>query len=314
MEISIGIMLSLHQAHHLFGWITTMLVEHSFGVDCLVLFLIILGRYFLVAGGCWCLIHLCYPCIGDALSALKDRRRLIGIGHDIRLSVLSAAVFAVAAAALLWLQAHGITRLYTDVDFSTWWYLALSYITVLILQDGVFYVTHRLFHHPALYSTFHRGHHRSCRPTPWTSFAFDPPEAMLQALVLIGVVMLIPLHIVTLLAVLSTMTVWAIVNHLELDCLPSWFPHHLLGRWVIGPAHHALHHRRPSMHFGLYFTFWDRVCRTQDGTYVRGLISGTSICLGGPVAQSPYRETLRGQVVHPDRQPFSSSFHDPSDP
>ena len=68
------------------------------------------------------------------------------------------------------------------------------------------------------------------------------------------------------------------------------------------------------MHFGLYFTFWDRVCRTQDGTYVRGLISGTSICLGGPVAQSPYRETLRGQVVHPDRQPFSSPFHDPSDP
>jgi sterol desaturase/sphingolipid hydroxylase (fatty acid hydroxylase superfamily) len=67
------------------------------------------------------------------------------------------------------------------------------------------------------------------------------------------------------------MTVWAIVNHLDLACLPRRFPHHLLGRWVIGPAHHSLHHRRPSLHFGLYFTFWDRVCGTQDDGYIRDL-------------------------------------------
>jgi sterol desaturase/sphingolipid hydroxylase (fatty acid hydroxylase superfamily) len=245
--------------------------QPSFGADSLALFLIIVARYFLAAGSCWCLIRACHRRPKTAASPLHDRRLRDGILHDIRLSVLSAAVFAVAAAAVLWLQGHGYTRLYADADTSTWWYLGVSYLTVLILQDAMFYATHRLFHHPALYAAFHRGHHRSRRPTPWTSFAFDPPEALVQALFLVGIVMLIPLHLITLLAVLSTMTVWAIVNHLDLDCLPRRFPHHLLGRWLIGPAHHSLHHRRPSLHFGLYFTFWDRVCGTQDGAYATGM-------------------------------------------
>jgi sterol desaturase/sphingolipid hydroxylase (fatty acid hydroxylase superfamily) len=248
-----------------------LLRGHSFGADSLALFVIILARYFLAVGGCWCLVRVWRPPATTAASKLQGRQIREGIRHDIRLSVVSAAVFAMAAAALLWLQAHGLTRLYAGVDSNSWWYLGVSYLAVLILQDGLFYASHRLFHHPALYAVFHRGHHRSRRPTPWTSFAFDPPEALVQALFLVGIVVLIPLHLITLLAVLCTMTVWAIVNHLGLDCLPHWFPHHLLGRWVIGPAHHSLHHRRPSVHFGLYFTLWDRVCGTEDIGYTRGL-------------------------------------------
>ncbi len=270
-DIGIGIILLLlqHQpAFDGFGWTWA---EHSFGGDSLVFFLIILARYFLAAGGCWYLVRVCRSRVKSAASELQNRRIRDGIHHDIRLSVLSAAVFALAAAAVLWLQAHGMTRLYAGVAPNNWWYLGFSYLTVLILQDAAFYFTHRLFHHPVLYAFFHRGHHRSRRPTPWTSFAFDPPEALVQSLFLVVVVMLIPLHLITLLAVLSTMTVWAIVNHLDLDYLPRRFPHHWLGRWVIGPAHHALHHHRPSVHFGLYFTFWDQVCSTHDAGYSTGL-------------------------------------------
>lgn len=255
--------------------------ERFFGANYLALFLIILARYFLAAGSCWFLLRFCAPRAATASSQRNEKRIREGIRHDIGLSVLSAAVFALAAAAVLWLHAQGITRLYAEADPSNWWYLVVSYVFVLILQDGVFYATHRLFHHPALYATFHRGHHRSRRPTPWTSFAFDPPEAMVQSLFLVGVVMLVPLHLFTLLAVLSTMTVWAIVNHLDLECLPSRFPHHLLGRWVIGPAHHSLHHRRPSVHFGLYFTFWDRAFGTQDTGYTTGLTTAATIPRSG---------------------------------
>ncbi|WP_233128588.1 sterol desaturase family protein [Synechococcus sp. 8F6] len=270
-DIGIGIIqppLQDHPAFDGFGWTWA---EHSFGGDSLVFFLIILARYFLAAGGCWYLVRVCRSRVKSASSDLQNRRIRDGIHHDIRLSVLSAAVFALAAAAVLGLQAHGMTRLYADVEPNTWWYLGVSYLTVLILQDAAFYFTHRLFHHPVLYALFHRGHHRSRRPTPWTSFAFDPPEALVQSLFLVLVVMLIPLHLITLLAVLSTMTVWAIVNHLDLEYLPRRFPHHWLGRWVIGPAHHALHHHRPSVHFWLYFTFWDQVCNTHDAGYSTGL-------------------------------------------
>jgi sterol desaturase/sphingolipid hydroxylase (fatty acid hydroxylase superfamily) len=195
---------------------------------------------------------------------VPDRR---SIQQDITLSVLSGGVFALAAAFIMSGYGWGITRLYSNVQQYGLWYLGLSYGAVLILQDAYFYFTHRLFHYPALFPWLHRGHHRSPYPTPWTSFAFDPLEAIVQSLFLIGIVFILPLHFITLIAVLTTMTVWAVVNHLGLDRLPSSFPHHWLGRWFIGPAHHSIHHRKYTVHYGLYFTFWDKLLGTVDPNY-----------------------------------------------
>ncbi|MFM9087310.1 MAG: sterol desaturase family protein, partial [Cyanobium sp.] len=235
---------------------------HSTIVWGLTFLTIILGRYFLMAGLAYWWLYVHRPA-----ERTVRRPSAQAIATDIRLSVHSAAVFAVASAAVLHLQALGYTRLYSAPDQHGLWYLGISYGLVLILQDGFFYATHRLSHYPALFPWMHRGHHRSGQPTPWTSFAFDLPEALLQALFLVLIVMVVPLHPITLLAVLTTMTVWAIVNHLGLDHLPRWFPHHWFGRWLIGPAHHSLHHRHGDRHFGLYFTFWDRVLATEDSRY-----------------------------------------------
>ncbi|SBO44877.1 sterol desaturase family protein [Cyanobium sp. NIES-981] len=230
-------------------------------------FAIILARYFLVAGCVWWLLYARGGPQGGRSGDVRRPDRPGEIRRDIRLSVLSAVVFALATTALMTLHGLGLTRLYSQPQHYGWWYLPASYLAVLLLQDGFFYATHRLFHHPALYRWFHQGHHRSRQPTPWTSFAFDPLEAGVQALFLMALVLVVPLHLGTLLAVLSTMTVWAMVNHLGLDHLPLRFPHHWLGRWVIGPAHHSVHHRRQQVHYGLYFTFWDRVFGTQDAAY-----------------------------------------------
>jgi sterol desaturase/sphingolipid hydroxylase (fatty acid hydroxylase superfamily) len=244
--------------------------QHSFGFWGITFFGIILARYFLVAGGSYWWLYVRGRSTPTAEVSASTPVRVPSprsIREDIRLSVLSAAVFAVATACVFSLQGLGLTRLYLRPDQYGWWYLGVSYLLVLVLQDGFFYATHRVCHHPALYSWMHSGHHRSRQPTPWTSFAFDPPEAVLQALFLMLVVVLLPLHLITLLAVLTTMTVWAIVNHLGLDHLPVRFPHHWLGLWVIGPAHHSIHHRRHDRHFGLYFTFWDRCLATEDPLY-----------------------------------------------
>jgi hypothetical protein len=135
------------------------------------------------------------------------------------------------------------------------------------LAGCIFYATHRLFHHPKLYLWAHHGHHRSQHPSPWTSFAFDHVESAAHALFLIVIVLTIPLHLITILVVLTTMSVWAVVNHLGIERLPVRFPHHWLGHWMIGPAHHSIHHQRQNLHYGLYFTFWDRVFGTEDRGY-----------------------------------------------
>lgn len=108
------------------------------------------------------------------------------------------------------------------------------------------------------------GHHHSRHPTAWTAFAFDPAEALLQAGFLVAVALLLPLPRGTYLALLLTMSLWAVLNHLDPARLPAAFRQPGLGRWLIGPAHHGRHHRRPGSNFGLYFTLWDRLCGTED--------------------------------------------------
>jgi Delta7-sterol 5-desaturase len=227
---------------------------------------LILVRYFLIAGG----THWFFYSFRTQFARQTVRLRAPSwrsMRKDMELSVLSGVIFALCAAIVLSGYDLGVTRLYADIHAYGLWYLGVSYVSVLILQDAYFYFVHRLCHHPSLFKWLHQGHHRSGHPTPWTSFAFDPPEALLQGLFLVGIVFVLPLHYTALIAVLMTMTVWAVVNHLGLELLPVSFPHHWLGRWCIGPAHHSIHHRKYNLHYGLYFTFWDKLLGTNDPSY-----------------------------------------------
>lgn len=188
-------------------------------------------------------------------------------GHDIALSLGSSWIFAFGGAVMIQADRLGLTRLIHEPGFP-WWLAPLEFVGVLLLQDTLFYGLHRLMHHRLCYRWLHQGHHHSRHPTGWTAFAFDAGEGLLQAGFLVGVVFLIPLQSATLLALLLTMSAWAVVNHLDpalQDGVPVSAPQdHQPGRWLIGPTHHGLHHLRPGHNFGLYFTFWDRFCGTAE--------------------------------------------------
>lgn len=247
------------------------MTNHSFGFYGIAFFGIILFRYFLAAGGTYLFFYSPFSHAFIHPEQPKRSPSWPSIRHDIHLSVLSAGVFALAAAFIMSAYGGNLTRLYSNPHQYGLWYLGLSYGALLLLQDAYFYFTHRLFHHPLLFRWLHQGHHRSRYPTPWTSFAFDPLEAIVQSLFLIGIVFVIPLHFITLIAVLVTMTVWAVINHLGIDRLPLSFPHNWLGKWFIGPAHHSIHHLKYTVHYGLYFTFWDKLFGTQDFNYEKQL-------------------------------------------
>ncbi len=243
------------------------LIDHSFGFYGTAFFGIILLRYFLVAGVMYLFFY--SPVIQNFINRNLQHQSpsLPSIQHDIKLSVLSAGVFALAAAFIMTEYCWGTTLLYSQSQDHGVWYLGVSYGAVLLLQDTYFFFTHRLCHHPSLFPWLHQGHHQSRYPTPLTSFAFDPLEAIIQSLFLVAIVFIIPLHFITMIAVLTTMTIWAVLNHLGIDRLPLSFPHHWLGQWVIGPAHHSIHHLKYTVHYGLYFTFWDKILGTQDPRY-----------------------------------------------
>jgi sterol desaturase/sphingolipid hydroxylase (fatty acid hydroxylase superfamily) len=246
------------------------LTNHSFGFYGFVLFGIILSRYFLIAGG----TYFCfYSFLGESF-VMRGRRKppeWALIRKDIQLAVLSAAVFALCAAFVVTAYDLGETRLYADLDQYGLWYLGVSYGAFLLLQDTYFYFIHRLLHHPRLYRWMHHGHHRSGEPTPWASFAFDLPEALIQAIFFAGIVFVMPLHFITLIAALLTMSLWSVLNHLGFRLFPAAFPGHWLGEWLIGPMHHSLHHRKYTLHYGLYFTLWDKLLGTHEPNYAQAL-------------------------------------------
>ncbi|MEH2072030.1 MAG: sterol desaturase family protein [Nostoc sp.] len=244
------------------------MTSHSFWYYCFFFFVITLARYFLIAGGAYLLF---YSVMGKFLANKSLRLKPLvnsSIIKDIELSILSAVVFGICGAFIISEYTWGATLLYTDLHQYGLWYLIASFGVVLILHDTYFYFIHRMFHHPLIFKWMHYGHHRSGEPTPWSSSAFDLPEAIVQALFFVGVSFIVPLHFITLVAALITMTVWAVFTHLGFEVFPTSYKSHWIGKWLIGSMHHSIHHRKYKVHYGLYFTFWDKLLGTEDPSYL----------------------------------------------
>lgn len=222
----------------------------------------ILGSYFLTASGTYWLVSAKTPL--NRNFAGSERKN---VEDDIKLSIVSAICFALGAACFMAMYNLGLTKVYLPWKFQDLGYVAFSYVSVLMLQDTYFYFSHRLLHLPLLFKHFHKGHHHSRPPTPWTFFALEPVEAISQIGFLLCLTLLIPLNLGVLVAVLVTMTVWSTGNHMGLQVVPLTRSSRWWGQWFIGSSHHLIHHQRYSRHYGLYFTFWDRVLGTQDQRY-----------------------------------------------
>ncbi|MEM9809049.1 MAG: sterol desaturase family protein, partial [Cyanobacteria bacterium P01_D01_bin.56] len=78
-----------------------------------------------------------------------------------------------------------------------------------------------------------------------------------------------------LVAILLTMTVWSMGNHLGLQVVPFSRISRWWGHWCIGSVYHLVHHRRFTRYYGLYFTFWDRLLGTQSSAYETNRLEST---------------------------------------
>lgn len=228
---------------------------------------IILARYFLIVAP----IH--WALWGRPAHRVKARRLSkrkptpATIRQEIKLSVISAFIYAAPAALVLEMWKAGGTALYTGpvVTLSGALYLVLSGLIYLIAQDTYFYWTHRVMHHRKLFALTHAGHHKSVQPTPWASFSFDPIEALISAGLLPALALFIPLHLGTALVLLMFMTVNAVFNHAGWEVYPDRWVKGWFGHIMITASHHNLHHTRFKGNYGLYFRFWDKLMGTDKG-------------------------------------------------
>lgn len=227
-------------------------------LSALAMVAIVAVRYVLASGG----FALATRAVRPGLYASRGPQ----IGAEIRWSLLSAAIYGIPAGVVAWgWQERGWTRIYTDPTAMGPWWLPVSLLVYLFAHDTWFYWTHRWMHAPRPFRIAHAVHHASRPPTAWAAMAFHPVEALTGAVVIPALVFLVPIHVGVLALVLTIMTVMGVTNHMGWEIFPRALVHSRLGGWLITASHHQLHHERYRCNYGLYFRFWDRLCRTDAG-------------------------------------------------
>jgi sterol desaturase/sphingolipid hydroxylase (fatty acid hydroxylase superfamily) len=124
-------------------------------------------------------------------------------------------------------------------------------------------------HHRRWFRAVHGRHHASLHPTPWAAYAFHPIEALIQAAFLPLFLLVVPMHAAAIGVFLLHMILRNTIGHCAHELLPwRWTPRGWLS-WITPVSHHHFHHARNRGNFGLYFTWWDRWCGTEDAEYLR---------------------------------------------
>jgi Delta7-sterol 5-desaturase len=182
---------------------------------------------------------------------------------EIYWSAISGLIFGGFAVLFYYLFLNNYTEIYNDINLYPKWYIPISVLLFLFLQDTYYYWAHRWMHLPKIYKYFHLVHHKSIHTSVFTSFSFHPLETILQAIFFPLVVLFLPIHLYAFLIVLGLMTISATINHAGVEIYPSgklglWYQ-----KWVIGATHHDKHHTKFNYNYGLYFTFWDRIMKTE---------------------------------------------------
>jgi len=250
-------------------------------------------RYLVGAGGVFVLIWvvlagiLSHRRIRKPMPADSRNRQIL---REIRNSAITIFVFVFAYSiteyTLFQIWGASVFRIYPDVSTYGWSYLVLSVFLWTVGLDTYFYWTHRLMHHKKFYRFFHRTHHRSQNPTPFTAYSFAPPEAVLIYLFVPLFFTLVPMHEVAFVAAMLVQIVRNALAHCGYEVFPrGWARHPILGLFAT-VTHHDMHHEKANGNYGFYFTVWDRLMGTEHRHYLERFDQTTGNFIGEGTQQS----------------------------
>ncbi len=226
------------------------------------------GRYAVFAIAVWFVI---WVLLRSPLAHRKIRaetpepRQLI---TEFAISLRTVAIFSTVGVAMFGLERAGLlpgTELAARLG---WGWGVASLLLMVVAHDAYFYWTHRLMHHRRLMRAFHRRHHRSHNPSPFSAYSFDLAEAVVQAVFVPIWLLIVP----TGWPIVGLFMIHQIARNTIGHCGYEVFPATRDGRPILGfmttTTHHDLHHAQGRWNFGLYFSWWDRWMGTEHPEYL----------------------------------------------
>lgn len=217
-------------------------------------------RYFIIGGGAFLLLNKWARTRFQKFRIQETPVSSKQLSTEIKYSLITLFIFSVFFSTILSPSFSPYIKLYSDPNSYSLWWAILSIPLLIILHDTFFYWMHRTLHHKIFYNKFHRTHHLSTNPTPFASFSFHPVEALFEAIWVLPVLVVVPIHRYSLLTFAFISFLNNIKGHLGFE-LSRGRP-----RFLNTSTHHSMHHRYFKSNYGLYFLFWDRICKTEGPT------------------------------------------------
>lgn len=137
---------------------------------------------------------------------LKNQVRL-----EIQQTLRSLPVMAIFTAPLFLGEVRGYAKLYdapSDAPFRLYNFLQFPFF--ILFTDFFIYWIHRGLHHPKVYKSLHKPHHKWIMPTPYASHAFHPFDGFAQSVPYHVYPYLFPLQKFAYIALFIFINIWTV--------------------------------------------------------------------------------------------------------
>lgn len=225
------------------------------------------GRYVIAALAAFLLVWVVFARSLAGRKIRPNRPEAAQLLREFAASLRTAAIFSIGGIVSVMGSDAGWLKAYDDPAALGWGWFWASILALIVLHDAWFYWTHRLIHDPRLFRRFHRLHHRSHNPSPFTAYSFDVGEAAINAAFVPIALIFLPVSELALFVFLTHMIVRNVIGHSGYELFPAWRNGRPVFDWLTTVTHHDLHHAQAGWNYGLYFTFWDRVMGTEHPLY-----------------------------------------------
>lgn len=226
-----------------------------------------LTRYAVFSVGAWLALSLV---LAGVMARRKIRPNSPGwrqMATEFLFSLRSVAIFSTVGLAPYVLERFDL--LHNPEIAAQWgpaWFWA-SLVLMVLGHDAYFYWVHRIIHDPRLFRRFHRRHHLSHNPSPFTAYSFDFGEAFLMAVFVPIWVVIVPTPWPAVGLFVLHQIVRNTLGHCGYEVMPSRRDGRPLFDWMTTTTHHDLHHAQAGYNYGFYFTWWDRWMGTEHPEY-----------------------------------------------
>lgn len=269
-------------------FVATVLDHLSFiGISWLKILPMDLARYIVGAGGVFLLVNCVFAGKLSGRKIRQDGPTRAQMLREVRTSLRTVGIFtSVSAIFIAGGMAAGFLNIDSTISARGGIYFILNTLALVVLHDSWFYWTHRLIHQPRLFRRWHRIHHKSFNPSPWTAYSFNVGEALINAIYMPIALFVIPTSSQAIVIFLAHMILRNAVGHCGYELFPSWRNGRPIFGWLTTVTHHDLHHSNAGWNFGLYFTWWDRMMGTEHPRYLEKYAAAVGKPLDGSALQA----------------------------